>query len=126
MDIREAAFLVIENFLFEKEKEDKDNKKKSPKKTEDPEHSAVSIHQAAVALGRRGGKEGGPARQAQLTDDGRENLARKAANARWGKKIGKPYSKERWKKKSEHRKEIERRYRKKHKRHKKHHTEKKD
>jgi len=41
---------------------------------------------AAVALGRRGGLKGGPARKAALTPEERKESARKAAEARWGKK----------------------------------------
>lgn len=39
----------------------------------------------AVALGRLGGKKGGPARAKKLTPDQRREIARKAAKARWGK-----------------------------------------
>lgn len=38
---------------------------------------------AAVALGRRGGLKGGPARAAKLTKEQRVESARKAAQARW-------------------------------------------
>jgi hypothetical protein len=38
---------------------------------------------AAVALGRLGGKKGGPARAAKLSAKKRQQIARKAANARW-------------------------------------------
>jgi hypothetical protein len=41
---------------------------------------------AAVSLGRRGGKAGGPARAASLTAEQRKEIARKGAEARWGKK----------------------------------------
>lgn len=37
----------------------------------------------AVALGRKGGKKGGPARAAKLSMEERKASARKAANARW-------------------------------------------
>jgi hypothetical protein len=40
---------------------------------------------AAVALGRRGGKKGGPARAAKLTPEQRSASARKAVQARWAK-----------------------------------------
>jgi len=40
---------------------------------------------AAVALGRRGGKKGGPARAAKLTPEQRSESARKAVLARWAK-----------------------------------------
>jgi hypothetical protein len=39
----------------------------------------------AVALGRKGGKKGGPARAAKLTPELRKEIARKAAAARWAK-----------------------------------------
>jgi hypothetical protein len=38
---------------------------------------------AAVALGRLGGIKGGPARAAKLSAKKRQQIARKAANARW-------------------------------------------
>jgi hypothetical protein len=40
---------------------------------------------AAVALGRKGGAKGGPARAAKLTPRQRSESARKAVLARWGK-----------------------------------------
>ncbi len=40
---------------------------------------------AAVALGRKGGKKGGPARAARLTPEQRSEIARKAVRARWRK-----------------------------------------
>ncbi len=47
----------------------------------DPE--APQKNPAAVALGRLGGKKGGPARAAKLTKKQRSESARKAAMARW-------------------------------------------
>jgi hypothetical protein len=41
---------------------------------------------AAVALGRKGGLKGGPARKASLTAEQRRDAAKKAAEARWGRK----------------------------------------
>ena len=41
---------------------------------------------AAVALGKLGGKKGGPARAAKLTKEQRSAIAKKAAAARWAKK----------------------------------------
>ena len=38
----------------------------------------------AVALGRLGGKKGGPAQAKKLTAEQRREIARKAAKARWG------------------------------------------
>ncbi len=40
---------------------------------------------AAVALGRLGGKKGGPARAKKLSPERRSEIARKAAAARWSK-----------------------------------------
>jgi len=54
---------------------------------------------AAAALGRKGGKKGGPARAAKLTPEQRSASARKAVQARWTKakkysshKLGQPVS----------------------------------
>src|ERR1700722_13825325 len=48
---------------------------------------------AAVALGRKGGRKGGPARAAKLTPKQRSESARKAVQARWTKaKEGKDYT----------------------------------
>lgn len=41
---------------------------------------------AAVELGRRGGLKGGKARAAKLSAKKRSEIAKKAAQARWGKK----------------------------------------
>jgi hypothetical protein len=41
---------------------------------------------AAVALGRRGGKKGGPARAAKLSKRELSEQGRNAALARWGKR----------------------------------------
>ena len=40
---------------------------------------------AAVALGKLGGKKGGPARAKKLSAKRRKQIARKAAKARWAK-----------------------------------------
>lgn len=40
---------------------------------------------AAVALGKLGGRKGGAARAKKLTKEQRVQIARKAAQARWGK-----------------------------------------
>jgi hypothetical protein len=41
----------------------------------------------AVALGRLGGQKGGKARAEKLTPEQRKEIARKAAKARWEKKV---------------------------------------
>jgi hypothetical protein len=41
---------------------------------------------AAVALGRLGGLKGGKARAEKLSSDKRKEIAKKAAEKRWGKK----------------------------------------
>ena len=41
---------------------------------------------AAVALGRKGGKKGGPARAAKLTPEQRSESARRAVQARWARR----------------------------------------
>lgn len=50
-----------------------------------PEPTPEERHAAAVALGRLGGKKGGPARAKKLTAEQRSESARKAAQARWSK-----------------------------------------
>jgi hypothetical protein len=40
---------------------------------------------AAVALGKLGGPKGGPARAKALSPERRSEIARKAAQTRWGK-----------------------------------------
>jgi len=52
-----------------------EDKPEAPEDTRDP---------AAVALGRKGGLKGGKARAAALTAEQRSEIARKAAQARWG------------------------------------------
>ena len=61
-----------------------------PEETEEeinplPEPTPEERHAAAVALGRLGGKKGGPARAAKLTPEQRSESARIAAQARWKK-----------------------------------------
>jgi len=41
---------------------------------------------AAVELGRKGGRKGGPARAKKLTKEQRSAIAKRAAAARWGGK----------------------------------------
>ena len=58
-----------------------------PQANEPPEGSGEKPkNPAAVALGRLGGKKGGPARAAKLSASRRKAIARKAAKARWSKK----------------------------------------
>jgi hypothetical protein len=49
-----------------------------------PEDSSKDKDPAAVALGRKGGLKGGKARAANMTPERRAEVARKAAQARWG------------------------------------------
>jgi hypothetical protein len=51
-----------------------------------PEEPGPAKNPAAVALGKLGGAKGGPARAAKLTDRQREQIAKRAAQARWAKK----------------------------------------
>ncbi|MSQ40877.1 MAG: histone H1 [Dehalococcoidia bacterium] len=50
-----------------------------------PDPTPEQRHAAAVALGRLGGKKGGPARANKMTPEQRRESARKAAQARWKK-----------------------------------------
>jgi hypothetical protein len=47
------------------------------------QHTPPKKNPHAVALGRLGGKKGGPARAAKLTPEQRREIAKKAAEARW-------------------------------------------
>lgn len=57
------------------------------KKEEAPEPTAEERHEAAVTLGRAGGKKGGPARAKKLTAEQRREIAKKAAEARWHREV---------------------------------------
>lgn len=59
-------------------------KKPEPDKAEEQPPEGKNPH--AVALGRLGGKKGGPARASKLTPEQRKEIARKAATTRWGTK----------------------------------------
>ena len=47
--------------------------------------AAKKKNPAAVALGRKGGEKGGPARAAKMTPEERSESARRAVLARWAK-----------------------------------------
>jgi hypothetical protein len=67
-DFNQIAFSVVQQATGQVEKI------KPPEK---------NVH--AVTLGRAGGLKGGKARAAKLTPEQREEIARKAAQKRWGK-----------------------------------------
>jgi hypothetical protein len=55
--------------------------------TSDPKPEPVDTRDpAAVALGRKGGLKGGRARADKLTAEQRSEIAKRAAQARWGRK----------------------------------------
>jgi hypothetical protein len=51
-----------------------------------PPQIESAIHAAAVSLGRRGGRKGGPARALALSKEERSAIARYAAKIRWSNK----------------------------------------
>lgn len=53
--------------------------------TEDPSPIVPEKNPAAVALGRLGGLKGGKARAEKLSAEKRVEIAKKAAQTRWGK-----------------------------------------
>ena len=53
--------------------------------TGDPVEDKPVDHKAAVELGKRGGRAGGKARAKKLPAAKRAEIARKAAQSRWGK-----------------------------------------
>lgn len=50
----------------------------------EPAPEETTKHLASVELGRLGGLKGGKARAAKLSPERRQEIARKAAQARWG------------------------------------------
>jgi hypothetical protein len=69
-DPNELAFQVFQEAIGEAPPQPESEREKNP---------------AAVALGRLGGAKGGHARAAKMTSEERQEAARKAARARWGK-----------------------------------------
>jgi hypothetical protein len=55
--------------------------------TKEQETDTQGKNPAAVTLGRLGGLKGGKARANKLTPEQRKEIARKAAQARWSRKI---------------------------------------
>ena len=55
------------------------------KTTKEPSEEKPEKNPAAVALGRLGGLKGGKARAQKLSAKKRKEIAKKAAQARWGK-----------------------------------------
>jgi hypothetical protein len=53
--------------------------------SEPPKEPPRKKNPAAVALGKLGGKKGGPARRDKLTPGQRKAIAQKAAQARWNR-----------------------------------------
>jgi hypothetical protein len=51
----------------------------------EPEPPGPAKNPAAVALGKLGGAKGGKARAAKLSPEQRSEIARRAAEARWGR-----------------------------------------
>jgi len=68
-DFAVTAFRVVQKATGESESEDKPTKEFDAK-----------------ALGHKGGLKGGKARAEKLTSEQRSEIAKKAAQARWGKK----------------------------------------
>ena len=76
-DFAVTAFRVVQEATGEDELPQ--GKPGTPK----PESDIGDKNPAAVALGRLGGKKGGPARAKKLTPERRREIAQKAAAARW-------------------------------------------
>ena len=75
-DFAVTAFRVVQEVTTEPEE---------PKTTPNQaELSPEGKNPHAVALGRLGGKKGGPARAERLTSEQRQEIAKRAAQKRWG------------------------------------------
>ncbi len=79
-DFNERAYQVFQEAIGERQPGPEpitaEKPEKPPEREKDP---------AAVALGRKGGLKGGPARAAKLTAEERSEVGKKAAKARWSK-----------------------------------------
>lgn len=74
---KEHDFSVIAHRVVEeatRENDEVGSESAQPTETKKPDYAA---------LGRKGGKKGGPARAKKLTSEQRKAIARKAAQARW-------------------------------------------
>jgi len=71
-DICQLAYQIVQEATQEEKPIEPSIKEKNP---------------AAVALGRLGGLKGGRARAEKLSPKKRKEIAKKAARARWGKKV---------------------------------------
>ena len=71
-DLNELAFSIVQQFSGEAPKPDS--------------NSSAGKNPAAVQLGRLGGLKGGKARAKKLSKKEMSDIAKKAAEARWGKK----------------------------------------
>jgi hypothetical protein len=79
-DFTVNAFRIVQEATHEG---DEGQTEIDPEQTTAPETEGKNPN--AVALGRLGGKKGGKARAAKLTLEQRREIAKKAAQARWGK-----------------------------------------
>jgi hypothetical protein len=75
-DVNQRAKAIVDHLTRDREAERADVTNGQAEPEKDP---------AAVALGRRGGLKGGPARAKKLSKKKRTEIAKKAAQARWAK-----------------------------------------
>jgi hypothetical protein len=80
-DINLLARQIVEEAIGEPLIETEEPIKEVP-----PQEPVKEKNAAAVALGRLGGLKGGKARNEILSKERKTEIARKAANTRWGKK----------------------------------------
>jgi len=78
-DDTQSAFRVVEGAIGGRPSGAGSDKKKALEFPRGPKNPA------AVALGRLGGKRGGPARAAKLTAERKKEIAAHAARARWAR-----------------------------------------
>ncbi len=79
-DVNELAKSIVDDATSENQ----------PDTPENTTNKGKTKNPAAVALGRLGGKKGGPARAKKLSKKKRREIAQKAARARWGSRKPKP------------------------------------
>jgi hypothetical protein len=78
-DLNQLARAIVSEATDEPEQQ-------APEQDKPTEKSWQQKNPAAVALGKLGGKKGGPARAKKLTAERRKEIAQKAAETRWSKR----------------------------------------
>lgn len=85
-DVNEAAFRIVQEATRERDSERARPLARAAVASPEQDATEKRKNPAAVALGKLGGKKGGPARARALSPERRKEIAREAARARWSKR----------------------------------------